>query len=109
MKTIAIWMAATVVVCAAFGPSASAAPEIVLGRVQIHSVNEDDLITGICIENDIERFIVVDTVEGRRLFKFIGTDVAAQGNVSKDADGNRTLEVLSFEILEDDAPSQSNQ
>lgn len=79
----------------------AAAEETVQGRVQIHTINSDDVITSVYIENDTDRYVVADTPEGRRLFKLIGDDVVVRGNIAGAGDGGQTLEVMSFEIVDD--------
>ena len=113
MKRISIWLFTAVLAGAVAGEAVRAAQEVIRGRVQIQSINADDIVTAVFIENDIDRYIVADTPEGRKLFKLIGTDVIIQGITGRDQEGAPTLEVESFKIVNDaeidtDSQSQSN-
>lgn len=71
------------------------------GRVQIHAINEDDTVTAISIETDDEAYLVIDNATGRRLYKTPGADIKVTGIVDTNAEGQKTLSITSYEIVDE--------
>lgn len=85
----------------------------IVGTVKALDWDENDNITAVMISVETaledtteeeyevidEEYCVSDNIKGRELIKMIGETVEATGSVEEDDEGNKTIHVISYQVI----------
>lgn len=88
----------------------------IVGTVKALEWDENDNITAVVISVETaledtteeayeiidEEYYVSDNIKGRELLKMVGETVEATGSVEEDDEGNKTIHVLSYQVIREE-------
>jgi hypothetical protein len=95
-KIIAVVLCAMLVFAGQVFPSEETT---ITGTVYAVAWDNDDNVIEAFIEGEGEDYIITDDSVGHQLFEMGGAYVEVKGVIGKDADGNRTITVVNYQVL----------
>ena len=80
-----------------------AADEVtVTGTVYATAWDDDDNVTAAVIAGLDEEFVIVANAAGKEMFQLNYRDVKATGVIGQDSEGNKTLTVSNYEVIQEE-------
>jgi len=95
-------LCALVLLSVACATNVFAADEVtVTGTVYATAWDDNDNVTAAVIAGLDEELVIVANAAGKELFKLNYRDVKATGVIGQDGEGNKTLTVSSYEVMQE--------
>jgi hypothetical protein len=101
-RLIVLGLCALMLLSAVSAANVFAVDEVaVTGTVYATAWDDDDNVTAAVIAGLDEEFVIVANAAGKEIFQLNYRDVKAIGVIGQDGEGNKTLSVSSYEVIQE--------